>query len=229
MSLGYRLQQIADMVPETCRSVADIGADHALLPIYLMENGKIDYAVIGELRRKPFLRARAAVKETRFAHKISVRSGDGLEVLMPGEVDTVILAGLGGDVIYSILNQLHAATFLHYILQPMSRAYKVRSFCAKHGWKIEQEVLLCDNQRYYTVLMIMPGDHPYVLTDPELEYGPLILQQRDELSLNYFHFLYTQNERMLSNLRNCKDNIQLEELVKVRLRALEELINGSTT
>jgi tRNA (adenine22-N1)-methyltransferase len=230
MNLGIRLQAVAGIIPESCRRVADIGADHALLPIYLLQAAQADYAVAGELRRGPFLRARQAVREAGLADVISVRSGNGLEVLSPGEVEAVVLAGLGGDVIRSVLSSPLAASFTRFIIQPMSRAYKIRQFLAQQGWAIVQERLVKENQKYYTVMLVQTGGRPYELDELQLELGPVILQQKDQLAQEYFTYLYEKNVRLRLHLSHSRDNkTQLEQLVAAKLKALEEIIDGSSS
>lgn len=94
MELSRRLEKIASYVPDQA-VLADIGSDHALLPVYLVQNGKIAAAVAGELNDGPYLAARKQVDGTGTQDRISVRKGDGLSVLRRGEADTVVIAGMG--------------------------------------------------------------------------------------------------------------------------------------
>ncbi|MDH7498067.1 MAG: class I SAM-dependent methyltransferase, partial [Syntrophomonadaceae bacterium] len=104
MELSKRLQAVARQVLAG-RPAADIGADHALLAVHLVRSGRCPRVVVGELAAGPFERARAFVQREGVADRVSVRRGDGLEVLAEGEVATVIMAGLGGGTIAAILER----------------------------------------------------------------------------------------------------------------------------
>src|SRR4051794_11569025 len=101
LKLSHRLSALADWVPQGAR-FADIGTDHAMLPVYLMQNGKINYAVAGDVHAGPVEAARRQVSEAGLEGAVSVRLGDGMSVLSPGEVDTVTLAGMGGSLMVRI-------------------------------------------------------------------------------------------------------------------------------
>ena len=134
MKLGIRLLTVADMVGET-GSMADIGSDHALLPIWLLEEGKIRHAIAGELGNGPFSRAREAARSSGWAEKLTVRQGDGLQVLQPGEVETVVIAGMGGDLMAEILgyDPEKSRSFPRYILQPMKHEAVLRRWLTDAG------------------------------------------------------------------------------------------------
>lgn len=86
---------IADLVPP-CAKLADIGTDHAYLPAYLIQSGKVLTAIAGEVNEGPYCSACAMIERLGLTEQVTVRFGDGLAVLSPGEVDTVIIAGMGG-------------------------------------------------------------------------------------------------------------------------------------
>src|SRR5690554_6840208 len=104
VKLSKRLAMIAGQIPIGDR-VADIGSDHAHLPVYLAQQGLIEYAIAGELNEGPFLTACKQVQQANLEHKVSVRHGDGLSVLRANEVDTIVIAGMGGSTMVSILEQ----------------------------------------------------------------------------------------------------------------------------
>jgi tRNA (adenine22-N1)-methyltransferase len=102
ITLSKRLQAVASYVPHGSR-LADIGSDHALLPVWLVQSRRLKSAVAGELNEGPYLAAAKQVREAGLVSSIAVRRGDGLEVLAPGEVDCVVIAGMGGSLIAQIL------------------------------------------------------------------------------------------------------------------------------
>ena len=94
--LSKRLQAVADLV--TVREcVADIGTDHAYIPIYLTEHKKVKKAFAMDVNEGPLIRAEEHVREAGLKEQIKMRRSNGLEKLSPGEVEAVIIAGMGGD------------------------------------------------------------------------------------------------------------------------------------
>ncbi|MGZ4031269.1 MAG: tRNA (adenine(22)-N(1))-methyltransferase, partial [Tumebacillaceae bacterium] len=98
INISNRLARIASFVPQDMK-MADIGSDHAYLPLYLAQSGKIVSAIAGEVNDGPFRGAERNVRAHGMKDKISVRKGNGLAVLEPGEVDVITIAGMGGGTI----------------------------------------------------------------------------------------------------------------------------------
>ena len=143
MKLGHRLKVIASMVP-TGLTLADIGTDHAYLPIYLIEQNIVPCAIAGDVHQGPYLTAQNAVSSLQLEHRISVQLGNGLEVVKPGEADVVVIAGMGGATIIDILQSCPEVTrtVKRLILQPMIAASLVRKWLHTHGWWIVEEQLV---------------------------------------------------------------------------------------
>lgn len=154
VKLSKRLQTIAGFVPLNGR-LADIGSDHALLPVYVAETGRVTFAVAGELNQGPFEAACKQVKEAGMTHIVQARKGDGLEVVAAGEVDTVSIAGMGGALIVHILdagiNKLEAVQRL--ILQPNVAEDQVRRWLARNEWALVDEALVEEDGKFYEVLV----------------------------------------------------------------------------
>ena len=123
MHLDKRLQAVAALVPEGV-SLADIGTDHAYLPVWLWEQGRITRAVAGDIAAGPCRAARNTVAMYGAAGAIEVRQGSGLEVLTPGEVECIAICGMGGSTIISILEASMeiAKDAQRLVLQPMAGA-----------------------------------------------------------------------------------------------------------
>lgn len=153
VKLSKRLETIASQVPAGSR-LADIGSDHALLPVYLVQQGMIPYAVAGEINPGPYEAAKKQVAEAGLSHCIAVRRGDGLQAVQAGEVDAITIAGMGGALIVHILEQgrskLEAVQTL--VLQPNIGEDQVRRWLTANGWRLAAEQLLEEDGKYYEVL-----------------------------------------------------------------------------
>ncbi|QKG84924.1 SAM-dependent methyltransferase [Kroppenstedtia pulmonis] len=166
--LSKRLRAVAEQVP-TGSCVADIGADHALLLIYLAQRKQLKRGIAGEVNLGPYENAQGRIQEAQLEQKIDVRRGDGLEVLYPKEVDTVVLSGMGGALMTSILDRgkskLQGVNRL--ILQPNNGTYRLRAWLLEMGWRMEREELIRDGSILYELLVASPG-----MPDPSYEELP---------------------------------------------------------
>ena len=125
--LSVRLRNIAEMVTPGSR-LADVGTDHAWLPVWLCKQGRINAAVAMDLREGPLAAARVHIREAGLEKKIAVRLSDGLRELKTGEADCIVIAGMGGELIRRILaddaDRLH--TYSELILGPQSEPEKLK-------------------------------------------------------------------------------------------------------
>ncbi|MCR2803165.1 tRNA (adenine(22)-N(1))-methyltransferase [Paenibacillus soyae] len=155
IKLSKRLQRIADYV-STGGRVADIGSDHALLPVYLLQSGKSRSAIAGELNAGPYMAAKKQAADANLTALLEVRQGDGLAVLKPGETDTVTIAGMGGLLMREILEtgrqagKLEGVTEL--VLQPNVGEDAVRLWLLEQGWYLANESILEEDGKIYEVL-----------------------------------------------------------------------------
>ncbi|MBW5444869.1 tRNA (adenine-N(1))-methyltransferase [Cohnella sp. CFH 77786] len=160
VKLSRRLAALSEWVPEGAR-LADIGTDHALLPVYLAGSGRIRFAVAGDVNAGPVEAARRQVAEAGLADTVSVRHGDGLSVLAPGEVDTVCIAGMGGSLMARLLEaageRLNGVRTL--VLSPHVAEDAVRRWLIENGYLLDREQLLEEDGVIYTLLRaVRPAD-----------------------------------------------------------------------
>ncbi len=229
-SLYKRLAMVAAMIPPGQR-VADIGADHARLALYLAENQIASRVIIGELSDGPYNRARAAVNASPAADEIEVRQGSGLQILARGEVDCVILAGMGGETIVDILacDWPKASSFPEYVFQPMSKPEVLRQHLSSQGWTIADERLVQEQGKIYLVITSQPAHCPYYLTPLELEIGPVILKADSEIKKFYITRYQQKWQRIYQVLlqSHLDHNRPLADQYRKKIIALEEVLNVS--
>lgn len=158
IKLSQRLALIANQVLEGSR-IADIGSDHALLPVYLAQQGKIISAIAGELNEGPYLAACRQVKLYQLESIIHVRHGDGLSVIGSDEIDTIIIAGMGGSTMVHILEQgLNQLTSVNRIIvQPNVGEMNVREWFEQENWLLQEEFILEEDGLIYEILVAVPA------------------------------------------------------------------------
>jgi tRNA (adenine22-N1)-methyltransferase len=202
--LSKRLAAVAGHVPQGA-VVADIGTDHAYLAIHLIGEGRASRVVAGDVNRGPYEAAQANVRSRGLEQSIDLRIGDGLKVLKPGEVDVVVLAGLGGCTICNILDDGRPVLerLKRLVIQPMRDIALVRRWLLENGWRIADEEMVCEDGHYYVVIVAEPGAE-IIKDDFLLEVGPRLLEKRDPV----LHDFLVQR---LSEIRAV-----LEEITKAR-------------
>ena len=158
LELSPRLQLLADWVPQGAR-FADVGTDHAYLPVWLTLHGRVTSAIASDLRKGPLERARETGR-TYGAEGIDYRLGDGLVGIRPEEADTIVIAGMGGENIASILAAAPwTADGEHtLLLSPHTKAEELRLFLMDHGYAIRREALVRDRGTLYPVMEVTAGE-----------------------------------------------------------------------
>ena len=155
--LTPRLQLLADWVRPGTR-FADVGTDHAYLPVWLRLQGRVTTAIASDLRKGPLERAR---ETGRFygVDGIEYRLANGLADIRPEEVDTIAIAGMGGETIAAILEAAPwtADGFHTILLQPMTHAPDLRRHLMEHGYQIIREALVRDRGTIYPVMEVTAG------------------------------------------------------------------------
>lgn len=200
MKLGNRLAAIAAMVPAGSR-VADIGTDHAYIPIYLVTQGISPFTVAGDVHKGPYQSARDTVSRMALGDKIAIRFGDGFQVLAPGEVDTAIIAGMGGANIIEILSSRPeiTGTLTRLILQPMLAASAVRRWLAGNGWRLVDEALVEDEGRIYEIILAEPGEATAI--EPVLyDIGPVLWAKQPPLLKAHVAAIISQLKRVAAEM-----------------------------
>ena len=229
MELTPRLQAIAEQVPQGAR-LADVGTDHGYLPVWLLCSGRIDSAIAADLREGPLDRSRETARRFGVAERISFRLCDGLSAIRPEEVDTVVIAGMGGETIVSILEAApwtKEGTLL--LLQPMTRCAELRLWLQKNGYQIAGERIACEGDRLYNILSVTGGEMP-PLSPAELWAGR---QNGGPQRLEYLDLVRNKAKRALRGQQAAQspDHSKVAELFRVLsgLNKMEKELEPMTT
>ena len=231
LKLSKRLETVAHYIPEGF-TLADIGSDHAYLPCYAYLNGIIPSGIAGEVVEGPYQSAMEQVQKTNLQHVISVRKGDGLEVISPGEVDCITIAGMGGTLIQSILEagkkKLNGVKRL--ILQPNIGAKKIREWLLQNGWEITQESILEEDGRIYEVLVAEPGNPsaPYVHNlQAGLLVGPFLLEEKNEVFIKKWTHELSHWKKILTQIENAPrtdENVEKINELQEKITIVQEVL-----
>ena len=185
LPISKRLLCCASMVTPGAR-VADIGTDHGYLSIHLLQTGAAAHVIACDLRKDPLENARRNAHLFGVDGAMELRLSDGLERIQPGEVDTVVMAGMGGDLIGRILSQCpwRRQAGLQFILQPQSAGNVLRRWLCGDGFEILREEPVQDGNFLYTVMELRQGA-PAPLS-PGSEYAsPALLKSGSPLVKPY--------------------------------------------
>jgi tRNA (adenine22-N1)-methyltransferase len=231
--ISERLMKIADFVPNNT-VVADIGADHGKLLVSLAEQGKIISGIAGELNEGPWKNATNFVRKAGFDDVIDVRLGNGLAVIQE-QVDVIVIAGMGGALIASILEagQEKLTGVSRLILQANIGEHRVREWLDTHQWSLVAEEIVCEDNIYYEILVAEPS----IVSDPAYEQlplskeffyqiGPLLWRDHHPLLLPKLRLSLQRKREVVEQLAEAKVASGLSKLGQVQreLANVEQVI-----
>ncbi|WP_282803596.1 tRNA (adenine(22)-N(1))-methyltransferase [Secundilactobacillus kimchicus] len=178
--LSNRLQTVAQFVLDHAR-LADIGSDHAYLPVYLANEHRIDFAIAGEVAKGPHDNASQEIQRAGVSTLVASRLADGLLAVMPtDQIDTVVIAGMGGTLITTILTTGFERLSHHerLILQPNVGEDNVRRWLQAHDYQITTEQILEEDGHIYEIIVGDPVVEPVTYSEQELLFGPFLIRDK---------------------------------------------------
>ena len=227
VSLSKRMEAVVNMVSPQSFTIADVGCDHAYVSIALLQRKLAKNVIAMDVRKGPLDIAKRNITEAGFLDVIDVRLGDGLQRLAVDEVDTIIIAGMGGLLIKGILERgIHILKDGKkkpvLILQPQSDLHEVRHFLYENSYCIVQEQMLIDEGKYYTIMKAQASDIEEETAYNEVEW---VYGRCNLLNRNQCLFSYLQNEKkVLENIYiNLQKTISGSEKESVNEATLERL------
>lgn len=236
IKLSKRLKEIADFIPLASR-LADIGSDHAYLPIYLIQQEKIDYAIAGEVVAGPFQHAQEEVVTRRLEDNIHVRLGDGLDVVeKDDEIDQVVIAGMGGHLIASILEKglqnQRVSDGQRFVLQPNNEEAYLRRFLLEEHFEILQESILSENNHFYEIIVAKYRDNQEVeaWSGEDLLFGRFVEEASPQTFKEKWQDEKRKIENIIASLKLSKENKQnkLAEF-QHKINLIEERLHDTYT
>ena len=226
VKLSPRLTLVSKFVKKNSY-VLDVGTDHGLLPMYLVENKLIKKAIASDVVPSIVEKTKAKVKENKLDDKIKVVLSDGLKDIKDNKVDTIVIAGMGGiltvDILKARVKFLKGKTL---ILSPHRDSDLVRKYLHEIGFKITKEEILEDREgKFYTIIKAVEGKDTYY---SELDYrlGKKLIssKKRNKEFEKYLKHLISKNKTITDKLKNSKKESDKIEELKLENLVLAELL-----
>lgn len=235
---SLRLQQIVQQIPDG-QGVADIGTDHAQIPIYLANHTNCRPLIAGEKNRGPFRTALHWIRQAGLEDVIDLRLGSGLTVLEPGEVQWAVIAGMGCKTMIAILEESEtvARSLEGLMLQPMQGSDELRRWLLAHHYVIQNEWLVKEDDKLFQIIQVRSGQADLVIDDIFYEIGPILFTKGDPLLCEHIQNLITYYEDVRRQVpsegeRALRKMAELDErIVKLKevLHQWRKRCNGSLT
>lgn len=221
------MKAVAGMVT-TGGVLADIGTDHGYIPIALVQRQKITGAIAMDINKGPLARAQENIASARLGDYIQTRLSDGVTALGEGEADSILIAGMGGELVIHILSEgekvCKAASEL--ILQPQSDIRKVREYLRLHHYKIVDEDMICEDGKYYPMMRVVhvESDDAWMKMNEQTKaacdiYGPLLLRNGNPVLRR---FLVRQHRQLTQILQRLQAQTNVSEKIERRIAEVSE-------
>ncbi|MCR4841310.1 MAG: class I SAM-dependent methyltransferase [Lachnospiraceae bacterium] len=202
--LSKRLEMIAGLCGK-CGVLADVGCDHAYLPIFMVESGQASSAYAMDLREGPLKIAEENIKAAGLSDKIAIKLSDGADALKPGDCDVISVSGMGGVLICRIL-EVGKEVFLSasaVVLQPQSDVDLVRKKLLELGFRIDAEDCTVDEGKFYTAIRAIPGkDEAYAAaSETEFKYGKYLLESKNPVLKIHLYERLGRCDEIIASMR----------------------------
>ncbi|MBM7543213.1 tRNA (adenine(22)-N(1))-methyltransferase [Amphibacillus cookii] len=228
--LSNRLKKIAQFLPQGAY-FADIGSDHAYLPVHICKQDQTARAVAGELNNGPYLSACQHVAAYGLTDRIDVIKGDGLTVITDLPVKQIVVAGMGGVLIQSILEKgkelLDGVERL--ILQPNVDSHYIRKWLASSAFHLTAERILEEDGHIYEILVAdahaMNGDHLEDQSLKSLMFGPMLLQEKNGAFRKKWERERENKLKIISQIKQAKEPNQSKiKQFELEVKWIEEVL-----
>ena len=222
--LSQRLKVVADFVPQNSR-VADIGSDHAYLPVYLMKQKQIEFGIASEVAKGPLDNAIQEIKAEGLSDRIDTRLADGLLSVQPEDkIDCVTIAGMGGTLIKNILEngKSHLSGDELLILQPNVGEDRLRTWLMNNQYEISDETILREDGHTYEIIVAKKTDKPVKYTEQEIKFGPFLLKQHSDVFVEKWENEIERIEMVIDQMNLAKHDKPVDKINSMK-KEIEEI------
>ena len=219
MQLSRRLTTVAEFVTKG-NKVADIGCDHAHTSIYLVEKGIAGSSIAMDVNKGPLERAKENIARFGYEDRITTRLSDGAKELEPGEVETLLISGMGGLLMNKILSESIEVVknAKELVLQPQSEIALVRKYIHELGFQIEKEEMLIEDEKYYIAIKAKnAGKTEYYEKDIFYRYGKVLLEEKHPVLKQFLENGKSSYEKIVADISGSES-----EKTKERCRELQD-------
>lgn len=224
LKLSKRLETIAGYL-EQDSAVADIGTDHGYIPVYLAQNNIARRIIATDFRKGPLARAKLSSVEYGVGDRIEFRLTDGLDGLQDQGLDTIIIAGMGGETITGILERAPwvRTDNVRIVLQPQSKLGMLSNWLDNNRYAIFDETLVKEEGRFYAVLLAGAGSSRTRLSCAEIYADRILMEKRDPLLPGYLDMLIAKTKKVIDGMEQARSGACMDGLIHHK-RALEGFI-----
>ena len=222
--LSQRLKVVADFVPQNSR-VADIGSDHAYLPVYLMKQKQIEFGIASEVAKGPLDNAIQEIKAEGLSNRIDTRLADGLLSVQPEDkIDCVTIAGMGGTLIKNILEngKSHLSGDELLILQPNVGEDRLRTWLINNQYEISDETILREDGHTYEIIVAKKTDKTVKYTEQEIKFGPFLLKQHSDVFVEKWENEIERIEMVIDQMNLAKHDKPVDKINSMK-KEIEEI------
>ena len=222
--LSQRLKVVADFVPQNSR-VADIGSDHAYLPVYLMKQKQIEFGIASEVAKGPLDNAIQEIKAEGLSDRIDTRLADGLLSVQPEDkIDCVTIAGMGGTLIKNILEngKSHLSGDELLILQPNVGEDRLRTWLMNNQYEISDETILREDGHTYEIIVAKKTDETVKYTEQEIKFGPFLLKQHSDVFVEKWENEIERIEMVIDQMNLAKHDKPVDKINSMK-KEIEEI------
>lgn len=229
MKITKRLERVASHINKGS-IVLDIGTDHGYIPVFLVEKGLSPFAIAADVNKKPLDKAKELIAENKMNDKVETRLGSGFEIIKDGEVDEVIIAGMGGVLISDLITAAGEIPkkLKKLVLQPMQAQKELRKYLLKNGYEIIEEELVKEDGRIFEIIVVeyKGQDFSDGMEEIDFEISKKHRNQNNPLFIEFLERKIHEEESILEKIKGkeTKEVNEKREICKKRLEVLRGIL-----
>lgn len=221
IKLSKRLETIAKIILNgNSKKIIDVGCDHALLDIYLVQNNNFLSVIASDINELPLQNARKNIEKYSFLNKIELSLRDGIKDI-DDKVDTVVISGMGYETIKEILSKgrKELENINRLVISSNNKYEELRKEITNMNYIINNEKIVYEDGKYYIIIEFIKGNKKY--NKKELYFGPALLNNKDDKFYNYYNYIKETKTNILKSLP--KDHSK-RKIIEKEIELLTEII-----
>ncbi len=218
IKISNRLKTVANLVLKgNPIKIIDVGCDHALLDIYLLQNNENLKVIASDNKEAPLENARKNIEKYSFLNKIELKLEDGINNI-DDEIDTIVISGMGKETIIDILKKGNLNNIKRLIISSNNKFEEIRKDITSLGFVINDEKIVYEEDKYYVIIEFIKGNKKY--TKKELYFGPILLKKKDKEFYNYYGYIKNKKINILKSIPSDNKN---KKKIEKEIEILKEI------